>query len=387
MSPFHHLDVVGWLSRLVSHRTVAGQSNRELIEDVETFLAGVGVKSMLIPGTREGTTNLYAEIGPSGGSGVLLSAHTDVVAADAEEWTSDPFSLVRRGSRLYGRGATDMKGFIAVVLAAVPALVGRDLRRPLAIALSADEELGVQGVGPMLNLLVEAPHKPAFCVVGEPTTMRVAVAHKGKITLHVRIRGRAEHSSVAPTGVSAIAFAASMINELYAYQALLAARDGDPRFRVPYATVNVGRIDGGTGVNVVAGECVLDVEIRALPRQDLTTLIQPVIDLSEHIQASMRARAPEAAVTVEIRARYPGLDDAGDVAPLVAGLAESDYGLAVDFGTEAGTYQQRLGVPVVVCGPGDVAQAHTVDEFIEEEELARAERFVHRLADWLCNDI
>ncbi len=279
-----------------------------------------------------------------------------------------------------------MKGFIATVLAAVPTLVERGLRRPLAIALSGDEEIGLQGVGSMLDVLAGAPDKPVFCVVGEPTNMRVAVAHKGKIAFRVCLRGRAAHSSVAPNGVSAIAFAAKMIEELYAYQAVLASQDSDQRFPVPYASINVGRIEGGTGVNVVAEECAFDIEIRALPRQSLTTLAQSVIDLAEDIQASMRTRAAEAAVAVTIRAQYPGLDEAGDVAPLVSRLAESDHGLAVDFGTEAGMYQQRLGVPVVVCGPGDVSQAHTVDEFIEEEQLVRAERFVHRIADWLCDE-
>ncbi len=277
-----------------------------------------------------------------------------------------------------------MKGFIAAVLAAIPRLVNRDLRSPLMLALSADEELGVQGVGPMLDVLAKAPSKPTFCIVGEPTSMRVAVAHKGKIALRVSVRGQAAHSSAAPSGVSAIAMAAEIINELYAYQTALAKHAEDPRFGVPYASVNVGRIEGGTSVNVVADRCVFDVEIRAMPQQDLTALLQPLIDLSEHIQASMSARAPEAAVVVEVRAQYPGLDMAGDVPSLVATLAETDHGLAVDFGTEAGLYRQRLDVPVVVCGPGDVAQAHTVNEYIEMQQLAHAERFVHRVADWLC---
>jgi acetylornithine deacetylase len=257
-----------------------------------------------------------------------------------------------------------MKGFIAAVLATLPTIVQRDLRRPLAIALSGDEEIGLQGVGTLLDVLAEEARRPAFCIVGEPTGMRVAVAHKGKVAFLIRLNGRAVHSSAAPDGVSAIASAGEMIG----------------------ASLNVGCIHGGTGVNIVADECTLDVEIRALPHHDPATLLQPIMALSEEIQANMRVRAPEAAVTVEIQAKYPGLYEGGDIGSFVAELADSDHGLAVDFGTEAGLYKQRLGVPVVVCGPGDVAQAHTVDEFIEEEQLIRAEQFVHRLADWLCAD-
>lgn len=384
MSGVGHPDCVSWLARLVAHRTVPGASNRELIEDVAEFLAGLGVESSLIAAPREGAVNLYAEIGPPVQPAVLLSAHTDVVAAEGEAWVSAPFSLTRRGSRLYGRGTADMKGFIAAVLATVPMLAQRRLRRPLAIALSADEEVGVQGVGTMLDVLAQSPRKPAFCLVGEPTRMRVAVAHKGKVTLHICLRGRAAHSSSAPSGVSAIAFAARLIGALYAYQDELAAGARDRRFSVPHASINVGRVRGGGAVNVVAERCALDVEIRALPRQDQAELIQPVLKMCARTEADMRERAPEASVTVKTRASYPGLDDRGETAPLIAELAESDYGLAVDFGTEAGLYQQRLAVPVVVCGPGDVAQAHTVDEFIEAEQLDRAQRFLVRLAERLC---
>jgi acetylornithine deacetylase len=379
-----HLNAVEWLRRLVGYRTVVGESNLELIEDVSAYLTSLGFESMLIPGTREGTANLCATIGPAGRSGIVLSAHTDVVAADCETWASDPFCLTQRGSRLFGRGATDMKGFIAAVLATLPRLVDLDLCRALTLALSADEELGVQGVGPMLDVLAQSAVKPAFCVVGEPTNMRVAVAHKGKIAFRVKVHGRAIHSSAAPSGVSAIAAAADFINEIYSYQSALATHTRDPRFAVPYSSLNVGHIEGGTSVNVVAEWCVFDVEIRALPQQDLSALLRPLLDSAELIERHMRANAPEASVSVEVLSQYPGLDMAGDVPQLVAELSGTDHGLAVDFGTEAGLYCERLEVPVVVCGPGDVAQAHTVDEYIEHEQLVHAENFVRRIADWLC---
>jgi acetylornithine deacetylase len=376
---------VEWLSRLVAHRTVAGDSNLSLIEEVHEFLTKLGVPSTVIRGTREGTANLYATLGPETGSGVVLSAHTDVVAAKHDEWSSDPFRLSHRGSRLYGRGTTDMKGFIAAVLATLPELLARKLRRPLGLALSADEELGVRGVQPMLDVLAKHPAKPAFCIVGEPTRMRVAVAHKGKIAFRIAVRGEAAHSSIAPNRVNAIEFAARAIGDLYAYQATLAEDTHDERFPVPYATLNVGRIHGGASVNVVADACSFDAEIRALPSQDHTQLMLPARRVVERMRSTMRQRVPNAGAEIEMLCDYPGLDVAGSVPELVAQLAESDFGMALDFGTEAGLYQQRLEVPVVVCGPGDIAQAHINDEYIEEDQLRQAQRFVHRIADFLAS--
>ena len=371
-----------WLERLVAHRTVAGGSNLALIEDIREFITQLGVSTVVVPGTREGTANLYASVGPETRSGVVLSGHTDVVDADGIAWASDPFALSRRGSRLYGRGTADMKGFISAVLAALPALQARDLQRPIGIALSADEELGVRGVGPMLDVIAARAARPAFCVVGEPTGMRAAVAHKGKVAFRIRFRSESAHSSIAPRCASAIKYAARAVGELYAYQSTLAQGARDERFPIPYATVNVGRIDGGVSVNVVADACSIDAEIRALPSQDVEELLLPARRVIADLEQKMRRAMPGACVTIEILSLYPGLDVAGDVPELVAELAESDYGMAVDFGTEAGLFQQRLGVPVVVCGPGDIAQAHAVDEYIEEHQLARADRFIHRIADW-----
>ena len=273
MSDHATLSVEEWLGRLVAHATVAGESNLGLLKEVEAFLTSLGVPSRMLPGTRDGTANLYATLGPDTDGGVLLAAHTDVVAAECGAWSSDPFSLTRRGSRLYGRGTTDMKGFIAAVLAALPALQARGLRRPLGLALSADEELGVRGVQPMLRALADHPHKPAFCVVGEPTRMRVGVAHIGKIAFRVTMQSEPSHSSNAPNRASTIEFAARAIGELYAYQATLANDARDERFPVPFATLNVGQIHGGASVSIVAAGCFFDAEIRTLPGQDHEALM------------------------------------------------------------------------------------------------------------------
>jgi acetylornithine deacetylase len=198
------------------------------------------------------------------------------------------------------------------------------------------------------------------------------------------LTGREAHASSAPNGTSAIAFGAQLINELYSYQAVLAEEGNDPRFLVPHGSVNVGLVSGGTAVNVVAGGCSLDVEVRALTHQDVHVIAKSIEAIGKSIEERMRLRAREASVTIQTCAQYPGLDTSDSIMRLIAELAESGYGGALDFGTEAGAYRERLGVPTVVCGPGDIAQAHTVDEFIELAQLLHAERFLHRLGDWLC---
>jgi len=370
------------LARLVAHPTIAGRSNLDLIEDVRAFLFDHDVPSLVIPGTRDGTANLFASLGFDAAPGVILSAHTDVVDADASEWSSDPFRLDRRHGRLYGRGTADMKGFIAAVLDALPTMKASDLRRPIGIALSADEELGVRGVRPMLDELAARRERPAFCVVGEPTRMRAVVAHKGKVSFRIHFRSQSAHSSMAPRAVSAIEYAANAIADLYAYQATLADDAHDARFPITHASINVGRIEGGVSVNVVAPTCSFDGEIRALPEQDLEELLLPVRQCVRDAARRMGRDASNATASLEILSSYPGLDTRGEVPQLIAELAETDFGMAVDFGTEGGLFQQCLGVPVVVCGPGDIAQAHTRDEYLEENQLRHAERFVHRIIDW-----
>jgi acetylornithine deacetylase len=379
-----HRNAEQWLARLVAHRTVPGQSNLELVDEVHEFLTSLGASSVVIPGVREGTANLYATLGPETGSGVILSAHTDVVAADGGGWSSEPFVLTRRGERLYGRGATDMKGFIAAVLATLPELDAQALRRPLGLALSADEEVGARGVPALLDVLADRPDRPLWCVVGEPTGMRVAVAHKGKIAFRISVRGAAAHSSLAAGTVSAIACAAEAVCDLYAYQATLAQDAHDDRFAVAHATVNVGRIAGGASVNVVAESCCLEAEIRTLPCGPHDAHWSFVGDVVARMRERMRGQLADADATVEVLCDYPGLNVGGDVPSTVARLAGTDHGLALDFGTEAGLFQQRLDVPVVVCGPGDIAQAHVVDEYINVDELARAQTFVRRIAAWLA---
>jgi len=373
---------LAWLERLVAHETVPGASNLPLIKDVEKELYRLGIPFRVVAGSRAGTSNLLAKVGPPDLPALLLSAHTDVVHAETDQWSSHPFRLARRNRCFYGRGTTDMKGFIAAILGQLPMIASMKLTRPLAIALSCDEEGRVEGVRPLLASIRAAGDLPYACIVGEPTSMNVAVAHKGKAALRVIIRGRAAHASAPARGQSAILGAARLVAKLEEFQRQLAQEPGDPRFPLPTPSINVGRISGGVAVNVVPERCELDLEIRASPAQDLTCLVDGVRVLGESLAHEMRNETPEAGVETIVESQYPGLDERSGVAELIAALAGGESGLAVDFGTEAGLYSQTLEVPTVICGPGDIAQAHVVDEYINEGELARAERFIARVAEW-----
>ena len=364
------------LARLVGFPTVAGESNEALIDWIAERLEAGGATVRVLPGPRPDGRSLHAVLGPADEPGVLLAAHTDVVAVDGQDWSHDPFTLRVDDDRLYGRGATDMKGFIAAVLAALP--TPSALRRPLHLTLSADEELGCRGTPALLSALDITP--PRWCVVGEPTRMRVVERHKGKLSFRVDVHGRACHSSRAPEGVNAVEYAARLVVALRDVEAELRARTDD-RFGVPYATVSVGPIRGGVALNIVPDACTFEAEIRLLPGEEPTAALARVRELAAGLSAEM----PEGGIEVTELARYPGLATDAHAAAEVAALAGQDRGDAVDFGTEAGLYQAALDVPVVVCGPGDMAQAHVPDEYLESDQLARAERFVARIADSLTH--
>jgi acetylornithine deacetylase len=381
-------EAVALLERLVAFPTVAGESNVDLVDHVREHLSLHGVESTVIPGPRPHAFNLHAVVGPPEERGILLAAHTDVVAVEGQPWTRDPFRLTRANGRLYGRGTADMKGFVAAALAVVPFAAGRRLRRPLHLALSCDEELGCRGVGSLLDALAAQPTRPALCVVGEPTELGVAVRHKGKVARRVHVRGRACHSSAAPQGVNAVAFAARLIAALDEIGHGLAA-ERDAAFAVPHATLSVGPIWGGVSVNIVPDACTFDFELRCLPGQEPAPALTRVEARARELEREMRAVAPEAGIAFEELAAYPPLAPApadAAVAAQVAALAGAGQGLAVDFGTEAGLYRDRLDVPVVVCGPGNMAQAHRADEYLEAEQLGRAEELLRRLVDSLAED-
>jgi acetylornithine deacetylase len=370
------------LQQLVGFDTVSDRPNLALIEFVRDLLAGAGITAVLVPDATGTKANLYATVGPQGVPGVMLSGHTDVVPVEGQAWTRPPFALTEAGGRLYGRGTTDMKGFVACAVAAMLAAAQRPLRTPLHLALSHDEEVGCLGVRSLVDLMASAPFQPAMCIVGEPTAMQVATGHKGKIALRATCTGREGHSALAPLALNALHLGADFMRELRDLQARLAdsgLRDGD--YDVPYSTVHVGKMNGGVQVNIVPNTCVLDFEIRALADEDTDALIAGMRAAAERVVAPLRRDFPEAAIVVERLWDYPGLgtpSDAG-VVNFVKGLTGANGTIKVAFGTEGGLFHQRLGIPTVICGPGSMAQGHEPDEYVTVEQLARCEAMLAAL--------
>ena len=374
------------LARLVGFATVSRDSNLALIEFVRDYLQGLGVDCELIYNAERSKANLLASMGPQVAGGIVLSGHTDVVPVDGQAWTVEPFCLSEADGKLYGRGTADMKGYLASVLAAVPVFLASDLRRPVHLALSYDEEVGCLGVRSLLELLPQRIPAPALCLIGEPTELKPVLGHKGKLAMRCHVHGAACHSAYAPYGVNAIEQAARLIGRLGEIGATLAAPDlQDPRFDPAYSTVQVGVIQGGTALNIVPADCRFDFEVRALP--DFAP--QAVVDqLQRYAQTTllpaMQAIKPETSIRFEQLSAYPGLATPADsaAARLIAQLCGSDAFSTVAFGTEGGLFDQA-GIATVVCGPGSMEQGHKPDEFVSVEQLHACDRLMDRLAAWL----
>ena len=361
------MNTIELLKKLISFNTVSRESNLALIDFVREYLATHGVESSLTHNDEKTKANLHAVIGPADIPGVMLSGHTDVVPVDGQDWSSDPFTMRTHEQRLYGRGTADMKGFIASVLAFVPKATAAKLARPVHIALSYDEEIGCIGVRRMIDVLADAPVKPAFCIIGEPTEMGVAIAHKGKTGAICTCTGVEAHSALAPTGLNAIYLASEMIGAIRSLQVEIEAiGNRDPAYAVPYTTLHVGTIEGGTALNIVPNQCSFKFEIRNLPEDDPSVLMQRLAEKAANIVEPHKAQFPDANLSIEIFNEYPGLDTnpEDEVVTFVKSLTGANDHFKVAFGTEGGLFQQRLGTPTVVCGPGSMEQGHKPDEFI-----------------------
>ena len=374
------------LARLVGFATVSRDSNLELIGFIRDYLAGLGVDSELFLNEEGTKANLFATIGPTDRGGVVLSGHTDVVPVDGQAWTVEPFALTEREGRLYGRGTADMKGYIASVLAAVPAFLAQPLKLPVHLAFSYDEEVGCLGVRSMLEALQQRPHKPRLCLIGEPSELKPVLGHKGKLAMRCQVHGAACHSAYAPYGVNAIEYAARLIGKLGEIGDELARPEQhDERFDPPFSTVQTGVIKGGRALNIVPEECEFDFEVRALPGFEA----QAVADrLQTYAEAELlpRMRAVNAGSDIRLKplSAYPGLATPADseAARLVALLSGSDDFGTVAFGTEGGLFDQA-GIPTVVCGPGSMDQGHKPDEFVSVEQLRGCDAMLIRLAEYL----
>lgn len=370
------------LAQLVRFDTTSRESNLALIDCVRTYLQDHGVACELVYNEHKSKANLLATIGPADVPGIVLSGHTDVVPVDGQRWSVAPFELTEKDGKLYGRGTADMKGYIACVLALVPALVRAPLRMPVYIALSYDEEVGCLGVRSLIECFDAQPVKPLLCVIGEPTELKPVLGHKGKLALRCDVHGAACHSAYAPSGVNAIEYAARLIAELVRLgEALKAPPYLDERFDPPFSTVQTGLINGGKALNIVPQNCTFDFEVRALPAQDPWQVAQQLRAYAEQaLLPAMRAVSGQCAISISELSSYPGLATSleSQAAEWVAQFCGSkDFG-TVAFGTEGGLFD-RAGIPTVVCGPGSMAQGHKPDEFISVEQLEACDRMLERV--------
>jgi acetylornithine deacetylase len=381
--PTHLQNATELLDKLVAFDTTSAKSNLELIAFVQDYLARFGIRSEIVPYQDGGKANLFATIGGGDGAGIILSGHTDVVPAKADEWESDPFTLTQRGTRLYGRGTADMKGFVAVVLACVPAFLEKTGSRPIHIALSCDEEVGCGGVKPMIRHITQNYALPVAVVVGEPTLMQVVNATKGVATYVTELTGQEAHSSDPRRGVNAIAFAGHALLELERLGERLKAK-GDPTgcFDPPYATLNVGVIAGGTVKNVVPRQCSITWEIRFPAGVDLMEPLAKMEKFGRDLESRMLAVSPDCRVsTTELRCVGALAPDNGSYAEsLVLAALRGNRVVSASYATEAGLFQ-AAGMPTVICGPGSIDQAHKPNEFIEIGELEACASFMQRLVD------
>ena len=372
------MTTIDLLDRLIAFPTVSADSNLPLIDWAEDVLRAHGFRVHRIPDATGRKAGLFAALGPEGPGGVMLSAHSDVVPVAGQAWTRDPFRLTRENDRLYGRGATDMKGFLAAMLHLADRATGVTLAEPLKLAISYDEEVGCRGIAQMLPHLDRTIGAPRLCIVGEPTGMAIAVGHKGKAAYKVTCHGVAGHSAMAPRFVNALHLGSDLVTALRDLQASLAA-DGprDPGYGVPFSTVHVGRMSGGTALNIVPDICTLEFEIRHLaqdPLDDIAARVRHACDLIA------RSAGPTASIVIDRETAYPGLcvPSTHPVIGTVSRWLDDAPVMNVDYGTEAGHFDQA-GIPTLVCGPGHMAQGHTADEFITQDQLAACDAMLSRL--------
>jgi acetylornithine deacetylase len=370
------------LSALVGFDTVSRNSNLDCIAWIEGYLDRLGVKHQRFPDETGMKSNLWATLGPKDVPGYILSGHTDVVPVDDQDWTDSPFKLTERDGKLFGRGSCDMKGYVACCLAAVPDMLKANLKKPLHLAFSYDEEVGCWGVRRMIPGILEGAAKPIACFVGEPTEMDVIIGHKGKRSFKVTVHGRTCHSSLAPLGVNAVEYAARVIAKIRDISDRM-ARSGarDDLYDIPFTTGHTGYLHGGTALNIVPDIATFEFEFRVLAVDKSDALAKEVIDYARTVlEPEMKKVAPEAGFDFEDRSEFAGLDTAPDaeVTLLAKQLTGRNSHAKVAYGTEGGLFA-NAGIPTVVCGPGNIDQAHKADEFIRITELEKCGQFLDRL--------
>ncbi|WP_037587458.1 acetylornithine deacetylase [Stenoxybacter acetivorans] len=383
------MDTVAWLEKLIAFDTVSRNSNLALIEYVADYLVSAGLSPWLTKNADGNKANLFVTLPGKNGQtngGMVLSGHTDVVPTDGQDWYSNPFSAQIRGGCVYGRGSCDMKGFIACVLAAVPFFQAANQREPIHIALSYDEEVGCLGAPLMLAELQKRGLNPQYCIVGEPTSMRMITAHKGIHTFCCRVRGKSAHSSLTPQGVNAIEYAAKLIVYINQLAEQLQQRmDTDAAFDVPFATLSTGVIRGGTAVNIIPNECEFEFDYRNLPHMSVEEVLMPIRRyIDEVLNPTMRLADAQCGIELVGRESVPALNGSDNerLHALIKQLLDDKQQAKAAYATEGGQFQ-AAGIQTVICGPGDIRQAHKANEYVTLAQLMRCDRFLRGLVGGL----
>ncbi len=369
------------MAKLISFPTVSSETNLPLVEFVADYLKSWGVEPHLIYNDEGNKANLYAHIGPMIEGGVILSGHTDVVPVEGQNWDTDPWTVVEKDGKYFGRGTCDMKGFDAIALAAVPDMLAADLKHPIQIALSYDEEIGCEGVIPMIAELADKMPKAAMAIIGEPSMMKTVTGHKGGVGFLTEVKGFEVHSSLVHTGVSAVMVAAHLV-EWHNQQMEQAMKNADPAcaFEPPFTTYHVGIINGGTAGNITAKDCWFVSDYRVLPTEDPDEIRARYRDKVAEVEAKMQRTRPETSITLTSRFGVPGLkpEDNGAAEALVRRLTGDNSDNVVSYGTEAGHFQ-NAGFSSVICGPGNIEQAHQPDEFVSVAQFESGVKFMQNL--------
>ena len=381
------MTTVEMLARLVGFDTTSRNSNLDLIAFARGFLDGHGVPYRISTDPTGMKANIHAIVGPDVAGGIALSGHVDVVPVDGQAWSSDPFVLREAGGKLYGRGSCDMKGFVASALSAVPMLKARGLKRPVHLFITFDEETDMGGARGLIDDLAASGKAPRFCIVGEPSMMQPILAHKGRLALRVTVRGLAGHSSEPAKGVNAIQAAAEAIAYVAAEQRRFAVEGPFVEgFDPPHTTPHVGTVGGGSILNIIPEHCSFVMEWRCVPGDSPQAQVERLRQFVEaNIEPAMKRVDPSAGFTLEVIDDIPGmaLDADHELATLTKRLAGFNSAGKVSYGTEGGLYQ-AAGIPTIVCGPGDIAQAHKPDEWVSIAQLDACDAFIRRLADHLA---
>lgn len=374
------------LKDLIAFPSVSANPNRALIDYCAELLKDAGAEVSIIEDEHEDKANLYATIGPKNIPGVLLSGHTDVVPVEGQDWTMPPFEMTQADGKLFGRGTTDMKGFVACAISAALKASKMNLTTPLHLGFSYDEEIGCVGVHSMIEMLAQAPFRPRFCIVGEPTQMSVATGHKGKTACRVTCTGKEAHSALAPTALNAIHLVCDMISFIRKLQEEIATTSThDNDYDVPYTTLHVARIEGGLALNIVPNHAAFRFEIRNMVEDNPQILLNKIRDHAQQLLEPLKEQFPQASIDLEITNTYPPLSTAKDaeVVSFVKSLTGSNATIKVAFGTEGGLFSSQLGIPTVVCGPGSMEQGHKPDEFVSIEQLAKCDLMLDALLERL----